>query len=180
MRLTSVVAFISALVLLLGAGCEEKIKPTVLPGIASETIPQQESWNSTVTLTDSGRVRAIIDAGYIRVYSEMRSTLLSEGIRVRFYSDQGEHTSTLTADEGKVDDQTNNLEASGRVRVVSSDSTLLETPHLFWDNAKRLVHTQESVKITSTREKIQGRGLEADQHLRNYRIFHVTGEAKTD
>ncbi len=162
------------------AGCEEKIKPTVLPGISSETIPQQESWNSTVTLTDSGRVRAIIEAGYIRVYATVNETLLSEGIRVRFFNDSGEHTSTLTAQEGKVDDRSNDLEATGDVRVVSTDSTLLETSHLLWDNAKRLVHTQDYVKITSPREKIQGRGLEADQHLQNYRIFQVTGEAKTN
>jgi len=169
-------------VLLVGisAGCEEKIKPTVLPGISSETIPRQESWNSTVTLTDSGRVRAMIHAGYIRVYGEMNATLLSEGIQVRFFNEKGEHTSTLTAKEGKVDDRSNDLEASGDVKVVSTESTILETSHLFWDNAKQLVHTQEYVKITSPREKIQGRGLEADQHLQNYRIFHVTGEARTD
>jgi len=169
-----------SLLLFLSIGCEEKIKPTVLPGALSESIPHQESWNSTVTLTDSGKIRAVIDAGYIRVYADMNYTLLSEGIRVRFFNDQGEHTSTLTANEGKVDDRSNDLEASGSVRVVSTDSTRLETSHLFWDNLKRLIHTQDHVRIISEKEKIQGRGLEADQHLQNYRIFHVTGEAKTD
>ncbi len=160
--------------------CEEKIKPTVLSQVDSKTIPQQESWNSTVTLSDSGRVKAVIDAGYIRVYDNPRQTLLSEGVVVRFFNEQAKQTSVLTSKEGKVNDLTSDLEAYGSVVVVSDDSTRLETEKLFWSNSRQRVHTPEFVKINSPKERIQGRGFEAEQNLRNYRIFHVTGEAKTD
>jgi LPS export ABC transporter protein LptC len=161
-------------------GCEGKIKPTVLPGIDSKTVPQQESWNSTVVLSDSGKVKAVIQAGYIRKFEYPRQTLLSQGLTVHFYGEDEQQTSVLTADDGKVDEATNNLEAYGNVVVVSKDSTRLRTERLYWDNARRLVHTPEYVFITSLKEKVQGRGLESDQQLRNYRIFKVTGEAKSN
>ena len=166
-------------VLLLYA-CEEKIKPTVLFQVDSRTIPQQESWNSTVTLSDSGRVKAVINAGYIRVYETPRQTLLSDGVVVHFFNEEGKRSSVLTSKEGKVNDVNNDLEAYGNVVVVSEDSTILRTEKLFWSNSRQRVHTPEFVKISSPEERIQGRGFEAEQNLGNYRIFHVTGEAKTD
>lgn len=173
-------AFLGAISLLLISGCEEKIKPSVLEGLDSRSIPQQESWNSTIVISDSGRTNAIIHAGYIQVFEYEKHTLLSEGVTVKFFNDLQEHTSTLTSREGKVDDRTNDLEATGDVIVVSRDNTRLETSKLLWDNARRLIHTPDFVSITSPKEKIQGRGFEADQHLRNYKIFHVSGEARTE
>lgn len=168
------------LMLLWLAGCAEKIKPSVLPSIDSKSLPQQESWNSTIVLSDSGTLRAVIDAGYIQKYDMPRETLLREGVRVYFYGDSAKHTSTLTSDEGKVDELTNNLEATGNVIVLSDDSTRLRTQKLFWDHATQRIHTPEYVFITSPREEVQGKGFESDQQLRNYRIFRVTGQAKSE
>ena len=67
------------------AGCEEKIKPSVLPSVDSKTMPQQESWNSEIVLSDSGKIRAVIDAGYLCVYEGSRLTQMSEGVIVHFY-----------------------------------------------------------------------------------------------
>jgi LPS export ABC transporter protein LptC len=160
-------------------GCEEKVKPSILADVDSKTIPDQESWNSTVVLSDSGNVKAVIEAGYIRVFSVPRQTLLSQGVVVHFFDEEGIETSILRSQEAKVDDRTNDLEAIGHVVVTSKDSTVLKTEHLFWDNVKQLIHTPDNVWITSPKESIQGKGLEAQQNLQNYKIFQVTGEAKT-
>ncbi len=157
--------------------CEEKIKPSVLPSVDSKTIPQQESWDSHIVISDSGLVRAVIDAGYLRVYEGSQQTQMSEGVVVHFFNLLGEQTSVLTSKEAIVDERTNNLEAIGNVLVVSEDSTKLRTEHLYWDNQRQLVHTPEFVQITSPKEKLQGHGFESDQSLRNYKIFHVTGQA---
>lgn len=171
------VAFLT--VVLCALGCEEKIRPTVLPGIDLGSLPLQESWNSTVTLSDSGVTKAVIVAGYIRVYEEPRQTLLSDGVVVDFFDDEGRATSVLTSRQAKVDDLTNNLEAWGEVVVVSkADSTVLRTERLFWDNRKQLIHTPDFVAIVSPTERIQGTGFEAEENLRNYRIFKVSGETQ--
>jgi LPS export ABC transporter protein LptC len=157
--------------------CEEKIQPSVLSDVDPQTLPRQESWNSTTVLSDSGRIKARIVAGYARAYDYPPRTLLSEGIRTFFYDEDGTQTSELTAQEGAVDEMTKNFEASGNVVVVSSDSTILRTSKLYWDNRRRLIHTPEFVRITTPKEQIQGFGFESDQNLREYRIFRVRGEA---
>ena len=158
-------------------GCEDKIKPSVLPTIDSKTIPQQESWDSHIVVSDSGLVRAVIDAGYLCVYEGSQQTHMSDGVVVHFFDSEGKQTSVLKSKQAVVDEATNNLEAMGDVVVVSSDSTTLRTQHLYWDNKKQLVHTPEFVQITSPREKLQGHGFESDQSLHNYKIFHVTGQS---
>jgi LPS export ABC transporter protein LptC len=164
------------LIVLTLPGCGEKIKPSVLPGLDSKTIPQQESWNSTIVVSDSGRVQAKIRAGYIQKFDGPQETQLSDGVTVFFYNDEGKQTSIMTARRGKVNEQTNSIDAEGDVLVVADDSTKLRSEKLLWDNKRQLIHTEEYVYVTSPREKVQGRGFESDRRLRNYKIFKVTAQ----
>ncbi|OGU32213.1 MAG: LPS export ABC transporter periplasmic protein LptC [Ignavibacteria bacterium GWA2_55_11] len=159
-------------------GCEDKIKPNVLSSVDSKTLPQQESWNSQITISDSGIVRAVIDAGYFQVFETSRKTLLSEGVKVRFFNPDGSPGSILTSSTGTVDEITNNLEARGNVVVTSTERTQLFTEELYWDNARAMIHSPAFVRIVSPTERLQGVGLESDQSLKNYRIFRVTGETR--
>lgn len=170
--------FLALCGLLLALACEEKIKPSVLGGVSSTTLPTQESWNATVTFTDSGIVKAILKAGHIESYEASRRTSMDNGVHVDFFDEYGRHSSVLTSRAGKVDESTNNLEADGNVIVVSDSGVVVETEKLFWDNARQLIHSDAYVKITSSKEKLQGHGFESDQNLKNYRIFRVTGTAK--
>jgi len=167
---------------ILCVGCEEKIQPSVLTTSDSRTLPQQESWNSTIVVSDSGRVSAIIIAGNVRVYETSHLTQMSQGVRVRFFDAKGAQTSILTSEKGSVDEITNNLEANTNVVVVSNDSSRMTTQRLKWDNERRLIYTpkDEYVEITTERENLQGYGFESDQSLKNYRIFRVTGQTKPE
>jgi len=160
-------------------GCEERIRPSVVP-LATDSLPSQESWRSTVRLTDSARVRAVLWAGHIATYAEGQYTLLGDSVHVTFFNERGELSSTLTSRRGKVNDQSRDLEAYEDVVVSSQDSTVLKTDRLFWTNATRLIHTDAYVEITSPREVIRGVGLESDQSLTHYRIFRVTGRSSAD
>jgi LPS export ABC transporter protein LptC len=164
--------------LLLLTACEEKVRPAVAPGMSPD-IPSQESWNSTVTFTDSAHLRAVLWSGHISVYTPREYTLLDESVRVDFYNEFEQHTSVLTARRGKVNDRTRDFEAYDNVVVVSDSGTVLKTDRLFWTNATRLIHTDAFVEITSPNEQIRGHGMESDQSLKNYRIFRVTGRAVT-
>ncbi len=159
------------------AGCEEKLRPSLVP-IQNE-IPSQESWRSRVLFSDSARVKAILWAGHIAVYTASRFTLLDDSIHVDFFNDAGQHSSTLTARRGKVNDATRDFEADDHVVVVSDSGTTLKTNQLFWNNADRTIHTEAFVDISSPTEHIMGTGMVSDQGLKNYRIFRVTGQAVT-
>jgi LPS export ABC transporter protein LptC len=161
-------------------GCEEKTLPSVISTIDSRTLPQQESWNSTIVVSDSGRISAIIVAGYIRVSELSQQTQMSQGVKVRFFNREGKQTSVLTSDEGSVDEATNNLEARKNVVVVSSDSSRMTTEQLFWDNKRQLIYTPEYVKIKTIKEKMNGHGFESDQSLKHYRVFRVTGQTTAE
>jgi LPS export ABC transporter protein LptC len=161
-------------------GCEEKIQPSVISTVDKGTLPQQESWNSTIVVSDSGRISAIIVAGYIRVSELSRQTQMSQGVKVRFFNHEGKQTSILTSDEGTVDEATNNLEARKNVIVVSSDSSRMMTEQLFWDNQRQLIYTPLYVQIRTVKEKMQGHGFESDQSLKHYRVFRVTGQTTAE
>jgi LPS export ABC transporter protein LptC len=163
-------------------GCEDKIQPSVMSTIDSRSLPQQESWNSTIVVSDSGRVTAIILAGNIQVFETSHLTQMSHGVRVRFFDVKGIQTSILTSKEGSVDETTNNLEAHNNVVVVSNDSSRMTTERLLWDNQRRLIYTpkEEYVEITTEKEKLQGYGFESDQSLKNYRMFRVTGQTQPE
>jgi LPS export ABC transporter protein LptC len=166
------------LFLLLLPGCEEKIRPSIAPGTGAD-IPSQESWNSTVTFTDSAHLRAVLWSGHISVYTAREYTLLDDSVRVDFYDEFEQHTSVMTARRGKVNDRTRDFEAYDNVVVVSDSGTVLKTERLFWTNATMLIHTDAFVEITSPFEQIRGHGMQSDQSLKNYRIFRVTGRAVT-
>jgi LPS export ABC transporter protein LptC len=164
-----------AAVIVGASGCEDKIRPAVLP-LAQTEMPDQESWSSTVRFSDSARVKALLWAGHIAVFTNQRSTLLSDSIHVDFFNEQEVHTSVLTARRGRVDDKTQDFEAHDNVVVVSDSGTVLRTDRLFWDNAQRKIHTDAFVDIVSPTEHVMGHGMVSDQSLRNYRIFKVTGQ----
>ena len=170
--------FLAVCALLLANGCEEKIKPSVLGGVSSTALPTQESWNTTITFTDSAIVKAILKAGHISAYEASKITNLDDSVHVDFFDERGQHSSVLTSLTGKVDEATNNLEATGNVVVVSDSGVVVETEKLYWDNARQLIHSSEFVTITSPKEKLQGHGFESDQNLKNYKIFRVTGTAR--
>ena len=166
------------LLVLLLVGCEEKIKPAVVPVDQTE-LPSQESWRSTVVFSDSAKLKAILWAGHIAMYAQLRYTLLSDSIHVDFFNESEQHTSLLTARRGKVNDQSQDLEAYENVVVVSDSGTVLKSESLFWNNADRKIHTEAFVDISSPTEHIMGQGMVSDQGLKNYRIFKVTGRAVT-
>jgi len=172
--------FAAAVALLLISGCEEKLKPPLTSIDVSKNLPSQESWNATITFTDSARVSAILRAGHIAVYMDRQVTMLDSGVTVDFYDTYGRHTSVLTSRRGRVNDATHDFEAHENVVVVSDSGTTLKTEDLFWNNVTGKIHTPAYVEITSPTEQIRGQGLESDQDLKHYTIFRPTGQGVTN
>lgn len=162
--------------MLILTACEEKIKPSVVRIPVMDEVPAQESWNSTIFFSDSGKIKAILKAGHITQYIRKQRTFMDGGIRVDFFDLQEQHTSFLTANKGIVNDQNHDLEAQENVVVISDSGTTLRTENLQWTNATRIIHTKDFVSVTSPDETMQGEGLESDQSLKNYKIFHVAGQ----
>ncbi|MEO8209546.1 MAG: LPS export ABC transporter periplasmic protein LptC [bacterium] len=155
------------------SSCDDKFKPTQT-NLNTVDFPGQESWNSTVVFSDSGKTKAILDAKHISVYSSKGYTLVDSGAKVDFYKD-GTIVSTLTGRRSKIDDRTKDIEIYDSVVVVNNEGSELKTQKLFWNNKTQRVSSDEFVRIKTPEETIEGIGFESDQNLKNYTIFKVSG-----
>jgi len=167
-------------VLFLFPFCSSKrVKPSVDGKFSVEELPSQESWNSIITFSDSGKISAILYAGHLRKYDDKRETFLDQNIKVDFYDQNEVMTTTLTSIRGRVDETTNNLYAMDSV-VVSSDSVTIKTDEMMWRNKDRKIVSDKFVTVISPQEEIQGYGFESDQNLNNYVIYNITYVTRPD
>jgi LPS export ABC transporter protein LptC len=173
--------YLSLIFLLAIYGCQqERVHPSVISNVQLEKLPSQESWHSKITFTDSGRTKAVMFAGHIRVYYDTQETLIDTSVKVDFYDENQIHTSTLTSKRGRVDDATQNLWARDSVVVVIDSGVTISTSELMWRNKDRKIVSDKFVTILSPKEKIQGYGFESDQSLRNYVIYNITYISRRD
>lgn len=153
--------------------CDDKFKPSQTD-LDAENAPNQESWNSTVTFSDSGKTRAILTAGHISVYKNKEYTLIDSGAMVDFYKD-GEVVSNLKGMSGKVNDRTKDIEIYDSVVVINKEGSELRTQKLIWNQNTQKVSSDVFVSIKTPNETIEGIGFESDQSLKNYKIYKVSG-----
>lgn len=165
--------FLAFSILLTLYSCDDKFKPTQTDLNTNEA-PSQESWNSTVFFSDSGRTKAVLKAGHISVFSDKGYTMIDSGAIVDFYKD-GIVGSTLTGRRGKIEDRSKDIMIYDSVVVMNIEGSELRTQKLFWNNKTQRVSSDEFVSIKTPTETIEGIGFESDQNLKNYKIFKVSG-----
>ena len=173
------VALIIAVLILFPFCSSKRVKPSIDVNLKIEQLPSQESWNSVITFTDSGKTKAILWAGHLQKFDEKRETFMDQNIKVDFYDQKEVHSSTLTSKKGRVDETTNNLYAIDSV-VVFSDSVTIKTDEMMWRNKDRKIVSDKFVRVISPVETIEGYGFESDQSLRNYVIYNITYVTRSD
>ena len=134
---------------LLFISCENKFEPPKTDYKSGE-IPDQESWNSTVIFSDSGKIKAILKAGHISQFNTQGLTLIDSGGTVDFYKD-GEVVSTLTGKKGKVIEPDKDIEMTDSVTVISKEGNIVKTPKMYWHNRTQRVTSDAYVKIKTAK-----------------------------
>ena len=167
--------FLPIILLLSLISCTGKdVKPKVDSSFIVEELPAQESWNSTVFFTDSGKTVAILYSGHLQLYNTRKETILEDGVKVEFFNSLEMRTTTLTSKRGRVDERTNDLYAIDSVVAVNDSGIVVRTDELKWRNRDQKIVSEKFVTIESPDEHIEGYGFESDQHLRNYVIYNIT------
>ncbi|MDA0987132.1 MAG: LPS export ABC transporter periplasmic protein LptC [Bacteroidetes bacterium] len=154
--------------------CVKKIQPKVLGDEQSSSLPSQESWNSVVTFSDSGRVKAILHSDYIQTSEGSSKKNMKGNIVINLYDENGNHSSTITSNRGTADEETYYIEVEGNVIVTSNNGVVVKTEKMIWNQDRQIVMSETNVKITSSTEIINGVGFESDQFLRDYKVFKVS------
>jgi LPS export ABC transporter protein LptC len=175
MRIVKASLYLLPLLILFFYGCDgqEKLNP-LQKGIKTEILPDQQSINSTVNFSDSGKVIAILHAGIIKMYYTRNETLLENNMQVDFYDENTRIEATITAKRGRVDDLNKDIYIYENVVVRNDSGMVLTTEKLMWRNTDKKIWTDEFVKIKTKTEDIEGYGFESDQSLKNYTIYKVT------
>lgn len=163
---------------LLVAGCAPDDRKPQNPVFIPPDAPDDESWNTTILLTDSVATKARLKVGHARRYLSRMETLLDSGVYVEFYAPDGSLSATLIADSARIDDRTKDMSAYGAVHVVSDrNKTTVDTDHLNWSNQRRQLYSDARVKVMDRGRGryLEGKGFESDESLHNYQIHQASG-----
>ncbi len=168
---------VTLLALLLVLGCERNSQSGLQP--SGEDIPDQEGWHSRVVVTQKGRRAAVIRYGHMRKFSKRDMVLFDGGIEVDFYNPDGEHTSNLVAEEGRMWENIGKIEAFKNVVVTTDSGMVLKTQYLVWEQQEEKIHTDKMVTITTRDgDVLTGQGFESDQNFHKWVILKPKGVSK--
>jgi LPS export ABC transporter protein LptC len=168
----NLVIFLTSILIFYACG-ESKLKPQISLEDESVKIPDQETWDSEIIISEDGILKAIVYSDHIEVLSEEKSKLL-DGVKILFFDDEGKQTSSLTSKKGRVDDITQDMYAIDSVVAVSDSGVTLYTDELIWKNKTNKIVSDKFVKIVSDEEQIEGYGFESNQNLNPYTIYNIT------
>ena len=145
-------------------------------GETRDGLPDAESWNATITLTNKGSKRAIIKSGHLQKYQQRQYILLDQKVDADFFNEYEIYTSNLKSEIAEIDESKDFLIAMGNVVVVSDSGVTLFTDTLSWDNVEEKIFTDDRVIfITEQNDTLYGIGFKSDVELNNWEIMQPTG-----
>jgi LPS export ABC transporter protein LptC len=147
--------------------CSENERPQ--RSLASSELADQEFTDFTTMESDSGRVKWVLEAPVARIYSS-RKLLVTDTPRIKFYDENGEVTSVLTADKGEYNQVTHDLTALGNVVITTSEGYTLETESLVYLRELGEIHSEDFVTVTRGDDVLTGYGFTGYPELKNVDI----------
>ncbi len=160
-------------------GCEvDEVKKI---GKSRQGMPDAESRDAIITLTNEGVKRAVIRAGHLEKYNEKKYIRLDDNVDADFFNENEVYTTNLKSKVAEIEEERDYLIAIGNVVVLSDSGVTLFTDTLSWDNVKEKVFTENKVVfITEQNDTLHGIGFESDVELNNWKILKPTGIFKVE
>ena len=157
-----------------GTGCRGKTATPARGAVVR--IPDQEARDFTLTESDEGRRVWTLWASYAAMYND-RSLVDARTVKIDFFNREGAQYSTLVAEEGRVHQRTNDLEARGDVRITTESGVTMETDSLRWINKTGRIVSDAFVRVTRKHDVVTGYGFESDASLEH---FHIAREVRAE
>ena len=157
--------------------CGDDLK-TVDVTIHEKTSPAMSAKDIEVVFSDSGKIQVRLYSPLINRYSGKDPYMeFPNGFRVFIYDTAMRVESTISGNYGKRRESVRIMEAKGNV-VVRNEVTKkqLNTERLTWDENRRMIYSNEKVKITTADKVLFVEGLESNESFTWYKFSRVTGE----
>ncbi|WP_051907761.1 LPS export ABC transporter periplasmic protein LptC [Flavimarina sp. Hel_I_48] len=171
---------------------QNKIKHTILKGVAAFAVtlffacgnnaeelqrfsqrtdgPAAKGEGIVLRYTDSGKVKATLKTPYMLDYgiSEFPYQEFPDGIDVTFVSDDDKEN-YITSNYAKLFKQTNLVDLRNNVVLIMSDSTILRTSQLYWDQRNNWVFTNRAYTINFQDGSFNnGNGFDSSENFKNF------------
>lgn len=177
-RLTSFLrAVIPAVMVAAGlSACENDVR--VVNTISKkDTLPVESAKEIEVIFSDSGRVQILLTGPVYRRFEAPEPYMeFPKGFKVSFFDEHMNVKSQLSAGYGINFERKQMMEARNNVVFLNNEKgERLNTEHLVWDERRKLVFSDQFVKITTKDKVLFGEGLESDEKFENWLIRKPTG-----
>ena len=155
----------------LGAG-KETLK---MPGI--ENIPDITGDSLRMLYTKDGRCEMEMRTPAMNVYAreEKEYDEFPRGIDVRIYDSLGHLSTMLRANYALYLRKKKLWDARHNVVGINKQGDSIQTERMFWDEEKKLIYSEESVRIRTADALLFGRGFESDERFNNWEIRYPKG-----
>lgn len=167
----AIVAIVGMLVL----ACEPVGENLSTEKTPEERIPSQESWNPVIRINSVGKENVQARAAYSAHYDSPREILFIGKVRLDFFDLEGNHSSIMTADTGRIDEARHLFTARGNVFVESDSGMTLATSMMYWHENREIIYTDQPIVLTTLTDTLYGVGFESDANLENWTIKNPTG-----
>lgn len=138
----------------------------------------QESWNSTIILSQKGALRLKLRAGHILDLGR-DSYAIDGGVEAEFFGESGDRISSLVADSAQVTEG-KTTRVLGSVILRSNDGSTLETSELVWDDQAGMVRTEKLVTLSTSDGVEKGTDFRSTADLKRWSMRSVTGRSLRD
>jgi LPS export ABC transporter protein LptC len=132
-------------------------------------LPDQEVSDFVATETDGGAVQWKMYARSAATY-RARNTVIARTVRIDFFDEKGARSSTLTAQEGEMNDLTHDMTARGDVVIQTTEGTRMTTDRLHFLNKRQRVQTDSFVRVDRRGDVLTGWGFESDPGLKDFQF----------
>jgi LPS export ABC transporter protein LptC len=142
-----------------------------------ENLPLEKGKNITIIYTDSGWMKAKVNAPSLQRFATTtrNETELPEGVTVTFFNRYQQPESFISAKYAVRYDRERKMVAKNDVILVNVKGDTLRTEELFWDETEQKIYSNQSVRITTPDELILGKGFESNLDFTRYKIHQISG-----
>lgn len=147
------------------AACDQARR--AVPGAASGELPDQEVSDFMVTETDAGKPEWTLHARSAAMFNA-RNVLVARGVRIDFYDEKGNRSSTLTAREGEMHQVRRDMVARGNVVLQTTEGTRMSTESLRFLNESQKIVSDDFVRVERQGDVLTGYGFESDPDLKHF------------
>jgi LPS export ABC transporter protein LptC len=115
-----------------------------------------------------------LEAKSIQQY-QGQNIMVVEEVRMTLFSKEG-RTFVISGNQGKVYQDSKNMELVGDVVITSSDGYRLKTHSISYHHLERKVNTSDPIEIEGEQIRVEGKGMWVDMEGK---IFRVLSQVKT-